>query len=194
MILRHVTSGLSSPPTCLGRLTFTVTFLCLGPRWITLKPPQQCESYHKVKQMIKVLMLVFSKATTVTSVRKSSPLKVKIPKYAVGMRWYIFYFQFTDTCLLISLTATDLINNLLQVKMRKRYSVDKCLSHPWLQVTYYSFFFDPFTQILLLCVSHKIWTHRYDTHNSTFIMSYSLRILSHNYHVWKFSLVSIVHW
>lgn len=33
------------------------------------------------------------------------------------------------------LTATDLINNLLQVKMRKRYSVDKSLSHPWLQVT-----------------------------------------------------------
>lgn len=28
----------------------------------------------------------------------------------------------------------DLINNLLQVKMRKRYSVDKSLSHPWLQV------------------------------------------------------------
>uniref|UniRef100_A0A7N6BBH3 Serine/threonine-protein kinase n=1 Tax=Anabas testudineus TaxID=64144 RepID=A0A7N6BBH3_ANATE len=33
----------------------------------------------------------------------------------------------------ISAEATDLINNLLQVKMRKRYSVDKCLSHPWLQ-------------------------------------------------------------
>ncbi|XP_034017970.1 serine/threonine-protein kinase D3-like [Thalassophryne amazonica] len=33
----------------------------------------------------------------------------------------------------ISETAVDLINNLLQVKMRKRYSVDKSLSHPWLQ-------------------------------------------------------------
>ncbi|XP_076835328.1 serine/threonine-protein kinase D3 isoform X1 [Brachyhypopomus gauderio] len=33
----------------------------------------------------------------------------------------------------ISSEATDLINNLLQVKMRKRYSVDKTLSHPWLQ-------------------------------------------------------------
>ncbi|XP_026860613.2 serine/threonine-protein kinase D3 isoform X2 [Electrophorus electricus] len=33
----------------------------------------------------------------------------------------------------ISSEATDLINNLLQVKMRKRYSVDKSLSHPWLQ-------------------------------------------------------------
>lgn len=31
-------------------------------------------------------------------------------------------------------SAIDLINNLLQVKMRKRYSVDKTLSHPWLQV------------------------------------------------------------
>ncbi|XP_067336646.1 serine/threonine-protein kinase D1 isoform X5 [Channa argus] len=29
--------------------------------------------------------------------------------------------------------SIDLINNLLQVKMRKRFSVDKTLSHPWLQ-------------------------------------------------------------
>ncbi|XP_073913880.1 serine/threonine-protein kinase D2 isoform X1 [Castor canadensis] len=33
----------------------------------------------------------------------------------------------------ISAGAVDLINNLLQVKMRKRYSVDKSLSHSWLQ-------------------------------------------------------------
>uniref|UniRef100_A0A8C2ZR14 Serine/threonine-protein kinase n=1 Tax=Cyclopterus lumpus TaxID=8103 RepID=A0A8C2ZR14_CYCLU len=33
----------------------------------------------------------------------------------------------------ISNDATDLINNLLQVKMRKRYSVDKSLSHVYLQ-------------------------------------------------------------
>ncbi|XP_075997594.1 serine/threonine-protein kinase D2 isoform X2 [Genypterus blacodes] len=33
----------------------------------------------------------------------------------------------------ISLDAIDLINNLLQVKMRKRYSVDKSLSHSYLQ-------------------------------------------------------------
>ncbi|XP_034015255.1 serine/threonine-protein kinase D1 [Thalassophryne amazonica] len=33
----------------------------------------------------------------------------------------------------ISQEAIDLINNLLQVKMRKRFSVDKTLSHPWLQ-------------------------------------------------------------
>ncbi|XP_069586331.1 serine/threonine-protein kinase D1 isoform X1 [Ranitomeya imitator] len=32
-----------------------------------------------------------------------------------------------------SCDAIDLINNLLQVKMRKRYSVDKTLNHPWLQ-------------------------------------------------------------
>uniref|UniRef100_A0A7N6AXE5 protein kinase C n=1 Tax=Anabas testudineus TaxID=64144 RepID=A0A7N6AXE5_ANATE len=33
----------------------------------------------------------------------------------------------------VSQEAIDLINNLLQVNMRKRYSVDKTLSHPWLQ-------------------------------------------------------------
>ncbi|XP_039641384.1 serine/threonine-protein kinase D1 [Perca fluviatilis] len=33
----------------------------------------------------------------------------------------------------VSQEAIDLISNLLQVKMRKRYSVDKTLSHPWLQ-------------------------------------------------------------
>uniref|UniRef100_A0A8C9WCN3 Serine/threonine-protein kinase n=2 Tax=Scleropages formosus TaxID=113540 RepID=A0A8C9WCN3_SCLFO len=33
----------------------------------------------------------------------------------------------------VSQEAIDLINNLLQVKMRKRYSVDKSLSHAWLQ-------------------------------------------------------------
>lgn len=38
------------------------------------------------------------------------------------------------SCLSPSGAAIDLINNLLQVKMRKRYSVDKSLSHPWLQV------------------------------------------------------------
>lgn len=33
----------------------------------------------------------------------------------------------------VSSQAIDLINNLLQVKMRKRYSVDRSLSHTWLQ-------------------------------------------------------------
>uniref|UniRef100_A0A3B4AXY1 Uncharacterized protein n=1 Tax=Periophthalmus magnuspinnatus TaxID=409849 RepID=A0A3B4AXY1_9GOBI len=33
----------------------------------------------------------------------------------------------------VSRQAIDLISNLLQVKMRKRLSVDKTLSHPWLQ-------------------------------------------------------------
>jgi protein kinase D len=35
----------------------------------------------------------------------------------------------------ISSSAIDLINNLLQVKQRKRYTVDKSLMHPWLQDT-----------------------------------------------------------
>lgn len=35
----------------------------------------------------------------------------------------------------IPFIAIDLINNLLQVKLRKRYSVDKSLSHAYLQVT-----------------------------------------------------------
>uniref|UniRef100_A0A673NBM5 protein kinase C n=1 Tax=Sinocyclocheilus rhinocerous TaxID=307959 RepID=A0A673NBM5_9TELE len=49
----------------------------------------------------------------------------------------------------ISPEAIDLINNLLQVKMRKRYSVDKSLSHTYLQVIY---LFCPqnFTQILTM--------------------------------------------
>merc|ERR1712045_898820 len=33
----------------------------------------------------------------------------------------------------ISKDAIELITNLLQVKLRKRYSVDKSLLHPWLQ-------------------------------------------------------------
>lgn len=35
----------------------------------------------------------------------------------------------------ISSDAIDLINNLLQVKQRKRYTVDKSLQHIWLQVS-----------------------------------------------------------
>jgi protein kinase D len=34
------------------------------------------------------------------------------------------------------LAAIDLINNLLQVKQRKRYTVAKSLAHVWLQVSY----------------------------------------------------------
>lgn len=47
--------------------------------------------------------------------------------------WGTLYTQFMYLILYFPL-AIDLINNLLQVKMRKRYSVDKSLSHPWLQV------------------------------------------------------------
>lgn len=34
-----------------------------------------------------------------------------------------------------NVAAIDLINNLLQVKQRKRYTVDKSLQHIWLQVS-----------------------------------------------------------
>lgn len=44
------------------------------------------------------------------------------------------FLLFPSSLFLPLLAAIDLINNLLQVKMRKRYSVDKTLSHPWLQV------------------------------------------------------------
>ncbi|XP_029454870.1 serine/threonine-protein kinase D1 isoform X2 [Rhinatrema bivittatum] len=53
--------------------------------------------------------------------------------------------------------AIDLINNLLQVKMRKRYSVDKTLSHPWLQ--------DYQTWLDLRELEHKL-SERYITHES----------------------------
>lgn len=36
-------------------------------------------------------------------------------------------------CYLDSISAIDLINNLLQVKQRKRFTVDKSLCHNWLQ-------------------------------------------------------------
>lgn len=42
-------------------------------------------------------------------------------------------FLYTDQSVSV-FPAIDLINNLLQVKMRKRYSVDKSLSHVYLQV------------------------------------------------------------
>ena len=35
----------------------------------------------------------------------------------------------------ITLEAIDLINNLLQVKQRKRFTVDKSLVHPWMEVS-----------------------------------------------------------
>uniref|UniRef100_A0A8D2Q4D5 Serine/threonine-protein kinase n=2 Tax=Varanus komodoensis TaxID=61221 RepID=A0A8D2Q4D5_VARKO len=57
----------------------------------------------------------------------------------------------------ISHEAIDLINNLLQVKMRKRYSVDKTLSHPWLQ--------DYQTWLDLRELEYKIG-ERYITHES----------------------------
>lgn len=55
---------------------------------------------------------------------------VSISKYT---DYYGIHVLFSPVCLCFS-SATDLINNLLQVKMRKRYSVDKSLSHSYLQV------------------------------------------------------------
>lgn len=48
-------------------------------------------------------------------------------------------------------SAIDLINNLLQVKMRKRYSVDKSLSHPWLQVK--TIWQSSFEQFMVICLT-----------------------------------------
>lgn len=39
----------------------------------------------------------------------------------------MFYF------IILDILAIDLINNLLQVKQRKRFTVDKSLLHTWLQ-------------------------------------------------------------
>lgn len=41
---------------------------------------------------------------------------------------------FANFDLTFNVVAIDLINNLLQVKQRKRYTVDKSLQHIWLQV------------------------------------------------------------
>lgn len=41
--------------------------------------------------------------------------------------------KFSPFRLFFLLSAIDLINNLLQVKQRKRFTVDKSLLHTWLQ-------------------------------------------------------------
>ncbi|XP_072885452.1 LOW QUALITY PROTEIN: serine/threonine-protein kinase D2 [Hemitrygon akajei] len=76
----------------------------------------------------------------------------------------------------ISREGIDLINNLLQVKMRKRYSVDKSLSHPFLQ--------DHQTWLDLRELECKMG-ERYLTHESddlrweTFALSRSLQYQPH---------------
>lgn len=55
----------------------------------------------------------------------SAPLQAESQVWVQYPKTHIYNFAFH--------LAIDLINNLLQVKMRKRYSVDKSLSHPWLQ-------------------------------------------------------------
>jgi protein kinase D len=57
----------------------------------------------------------------------------------------------------ISSYAIDLINNLLQVKQRKRYTVDKSLMHTWLQ--------DPVTWHDLRKLESQVGV-RYLTHES----------------------------
>lgn len=55
----------------------------------------------------------------------------KISQVKVSRFWN---FKYIDKYFQISLIlAIDLINNLLQVKQRKRFTVDKSLSHSWLQ-------------------------------------------------------------
>uniref|UniRef100_UPI00358F981D serine/threonine-protein kinase D3-like isoform X2 n=1 Tax=Myxine glutinosa TaxID=7769 RepID=UPI00358F981D len=58
----------------------------------------------------------------------------------------------------ISAEATDLITNLLQVKIRKRYSVAKSLNHPWLQD--YQTWLD--LRELEHCVNERFITHESD--------------------------------
>lgn len=53
--------------------------------------------------------------------------------------------------------AIDLINNLLQVKQRKRFTVDKSQLHPWLQ--------DPQTWLDLRALEAQVGI-RYLTHES----------------------------
>lgn len=117
-------------------------FYVSSTAWTTA-PPTQCVIY--VRQPMKVFHFDSNVQWACASfyamkilcykwLRESHPLKS-------FMLWYKSLLNVIWT-VSISLTATDLINNLLQVKMRKRYSVDKCLSHPWLQVTCFLFFTD----------------------------------------------------
>lgn len=46
---------------------------------------------------------------------------------------YIPLILYLYLSIILSYLAIDLINNLLQVKQRKRYTVDKSLQHYWLQ-------------------------------------------------------------
>lgn len=54
------------------------------------------------------------------------------------MNLYLICFDFLIYCLflflLLYLAAVSLINNLLQVVVRRRFSVGKAMGHPWLQV------------------------------------------------------------
>lgn len=60
---------------------------------------------------------------------------------------YVFSSQHYENFVMIS--AVDLINNLLQVKQRKRYTVDKSLNHYWLQVSFLLLFLLHYFDIVL---------------------------------------------
>lgn len=68
----------------------------------------------------------------------------------INYKWLIHIFQICQPFLSMIefFSAIDLINNLLQVKMRKRYSVDKTLSHPWLQVKIIRWIFSQSAELL----------------------------------------------
>ena len=69
--------------------------------------------------------------------------------------------------------AIDLINNLLQVKMRKRYTVDKSMAHVWLQVICY------FSNQIYTCIIVTIIKNRsFIIPNNSYFYNFLLLLLS----------------
>ena len=96
------------------------------PLGLKVRNPQSdsevCDPRNNAKMMLALLII-------------PSPPRPKLP----GLLFLLFLLPLCPAgpltaCFVVP--AIDLINNLLQVKMRKRYSVDKSLSHPWLQVSH----------------------------------------------------------
>lgn len=126
----------SSPPTRLGHLNFMSAFLCLWLKWITFKSPQ-LPKLHLLP--LTVYSILCGKNTEYIYIYIDRYIFLQVLFPLTQNHLWLSLFTYTS-CTLNSSAATDLINNLLQVKMRKRYSVDKCLSHPWLQVWLICFF------------------------------------------------------
>lgn len=55
---------------------------------------------------------------------------------------FISFYYNNISKVYFNFSAIDLITNLLQVKQRKRFTVDKSLVHVWLQVNVLLFFFN----------------------------------------------------